>query len=119
MGRRSFAKTCGLATEEGAGGLEAFVITGQAPKVELATRDILFLDRGKDAGVAVGDVFRLYDGKDGATWGGWLGVANVHVPVGTAVVVRVLPGSATAFVTSSNQSFPAGAVAWRGSEGSR
>ena len=105
--------------QEGAGGLEAFVIAGQAPKLELATGDIVFLDRGKDAGVAVGDVFRLYDGKDGATWGGWSGVANVRVPVGKAVVVRVLPGSATAYVTSSNQSFPAGAVAWRGSDGSR
>ena len=105
--------------QEGAGGLEAFVIAGQAPKVELATGDIVFLDRGKDAGVAVGDIFRLYDGKDSATWGGGVGVANVPVQVGKAVVVRVLPDSASAYVTASNQSFPAGAVAWRGSAGSR
>ena len=105
--------------QEGAGGLEAFVIAGQLSKVELATGDIVFLDRGKDAGVNVGDVFRLYDGKDGATLGGWAGKENVRVPVGKAVVVRVLPGSSTAYVTSSNQSFPAGAVAWRGPAGSR
>jgi hypothetical protein len=105
--------------QEGAGRLEASVITGQTAKVELATGDIVFLDRGKDAGVAVGDVFRLYDGKEGATWGSRMGMANVRVPVGKAVVVRVLPGSATAYVTSSKQSFPAGAVAWRGSDGSR
>jgi LysM repeat protein len=105
--------------QEGAGRLEAFVITGQIARVELAEGDIVFLDRGKDDGVAVGDVFRLYDGKDGTTWGYCTGVADVRVPVGKAVVVRVLPGSATAYVTSSNQSFPAGAVAWRGSAGSR
>jgi LysM repeat protein len=105
--------------QEGAGRLEAFVITGQMARVELAEGDIVFLDRGKDDGVAVGDVFRLYDGKDGTTWGCCMGVADVRVPVGKAVVVRVLPGSATAYVTSSKQSFPAGAVAWRGSAGSR
>ncbi len=104
--------------QERADGLEAFVVSGQSAKVELATGDIVFLDRGTDADVAVGDIFRLYDGKDSATWGGGIGVADVRIPVGKAVVLRVLPGSATAYVTSTTQSFPAGAVAWRGSAGS-
>jgi len=100
-------------------GVEAYVISGRSVNVELATGDAVYIDRGADAGVAVGDIFRLYDGRDGATWGGGEGSANARVPVGKAVIVRVLPGSATAYVTSATQSFPAGTVARRGSAGPR
>ncbi|HEU5361492.1 MAG TPA: LysM peptidoglycan-binding domain-containing protein [Candidatus Deferrimicrobiaceae bacterium] len=102
---------------EGSGGVEAFVITGRSLKVELATGDFVYLDRGSESGVAPGDVFRVYDGRDRATWNG--GSRDVRIQVGKAVVVRVLPGSATAYVTSATQSFPAGAVARGGDAGSR
>jgi LysM repeat protein len=99
---------------EGASGIEAFVITGRYPKKALATDDFVYLDRGADAGVAVGDVFRLYD-RRGEALSDWdKGMANVPIPVGNAVIVRVLPGSATAYVTSTTQSFPAGAIARSG-----
>ena len=104
---------------EETGGVEAYVISGRSVNVELATGDAVYIDRGADAGVAVGDIFRLYDGRDIATWGGGERSANARVPVGKAVIVRVLPGSATAYVTSATQSFPAGTVARRGSAGPR
>ncbi len=100
---------------EGAGGLDAYVVTGQSLKTELSERDVVYLDRGAEAGVAVGDIFRLYDGRYGATWGSRDGMTDVRVQVGKAVVIRVLPGSATAYVVSTTQSFPAGAIAKRGS----
>ncbi len=104
---------------EGAAGVDAYVITGRSLKTELAEGDVVYLDRGADAGVAVGDVFRVYDGRYKASWGSQYGMADVRVQVGTAVVLRVLPGSATAYVVSTTQSFPAGAVAKRGVPGSR
>ncbi len=97
--------------EEATGGVEAFVITGRSYKVELATGDFVYLDRGADAGVAVGNSFRLFDGRHRTKWMIGKGMEDVLVPVGNAVIVRVLPGSATAYVTSTTQSFPAGAVA--------
>jgi hypothetical protein len=104
--------------EEATGGVEAFVITGRSYKVELATGDFVYLDRGADAGVAVGNSFRLFNGGHSATWSIEKGMTDVRVPVGNAVIVRVLPGSATAYVTSTTQSFPAGAVARSVSAGS-
>jgi hypothetical protein len=106
-------------SQEGAGGVEAYVITGKYTKVALATYDFIYLDRGADAGVAIGDVFRLYDRRGDATWYKDKGMANVRIPVGKAVIVRVLPGSATAYVTSSSQVIPAGAVARRGAAETR
>ncbi len=105
--------------QEGAGGLEAYVISGRSHKVELATGDFVYLDRGADAGVAVGDLFRLFHRRGGATWDGSKAMADVRIQVGKAVVVRVLPGSATAYVTKTSQSFPAGATARRGAAETR
>lgn len=105
--------------QEGAGGLEAYVISGRSRKVELATGDFVYLDRGADAGVAVGDLFRLYHRRGDATWYGSKAMADVRIQVGKAVVVRVLPGSATAYVTKTSQSFSAGAVARRGAADTR
>jgi LysM repeat protein len=96
-------------------GVEAFVITGKYPKKALATEDFVYLDRGADAGVAVGDVFRLYDRRGRVISADWdKEMENVRIPVGNAVIVRVLKGSATAYVTSTTQAFPSGAVARSG-----
>lgn len=101
---------------DGGSGIDSFVISGQTEKVELATGDYVYLDRGADAGVAAGDVFRLYNGWSRGAWGGMGRSAKDRIMVGKAVVLRVLPGSATAFVTSATQSFQAGAAALRGHE---
>ena len=106
-------------SQEGAGGLEAYVISGRSPKVELATGDFVYLDRGADAGVAVGDLFRLFHRRGDATSDGSKAMADVRIQVGKAVVVRVLPGSATAYVNKTSQSFPAGAIARRGAAETR
>lgn len=97
--------------KEGKSGVEAFVITGRDPKVALSTNDFVYLDQGTDAGVAVGDVYRIYDTRGGTTWYGREDIAEVHIPVGKAVIVRVLPGSATAYVTNSTQDISLGAIA--------
>jgi hypothetical protein len=96
---------------EGGSGTEAFLITGKYPKVALSAEDIIYLDRGADAGVAVGDVFRIYERRGDATWDRDKEMADVRIPVGNAVIVKVLPGSATAYVTSSTQAFSEGALA--------
>jgi hypothetical protein len=97
--------------KEGESGVEAFVITGREPKVALSTNDFVYLDQGTDAGMAVGDVYRIYDTRGGTTWYGRDEIEAVHIPVGKAVIVRVLPGSATAYVTYSTQDISAGAIA--------
>lgn len=105
--------------KDGKSGVEAFVITGREPKVALSTNDFVYLDQGTDAGVAVGDVYRIYDTRGGSTWYGRDEIAVVHIPVGKAVIVRVLPGSATAYVTYSTQDISAGAIAQPASVESR
>jgi len=97
--------------KEGKSGVKASVITGREPKVALSTNDFVYLDQGTDAGVAVGDVYRIYDTRGGTTWYGRDEIAKVHIPVGKVVVVRALPGSATAYVTRSTQDISAGAIA--------
>ena len=101
---------------EGGSGMEAWVISGQTEKVELATGDFVYLDRGADAGVEVGDVFRLYDGRSGGSWYRMGHGKKDRIRVGKAVVLRVRPGSATAYVTSASRSFPAGTAALRGTD---
>jgi hypothetical protein len=61
--------------------------------------------------VAVGDVFRIYDRRGKTAWYKRDRIAGVRVPVGKAVVVRVLPGSATAYVTQSTEPISEGAIA--------
>ena len=97
--------------KEGKNGVEAFVITGRDPKVALSMNDFVYLDQGTDAGVAVGDTYRIYDTRGGSTWYGRDEIAEVKIPVGKAVVVRALPASSTAYVTQSTQDIWVGAIA--------
>lgn len=103
----------------GAAGLEASVISGQGENAELAAGNFIFLNRGFDAGVAVGNVFRLVE--DGGKAAGKLSAREpgIRVDVGQAVVVRVSPEFSTAYITKSFLSFPAGVTAIRGAEGAR
>lgn len=94
--------------------LEATVLAGQAENTEFAFGHVVYLDKGTDAGVAVGNVFRVFDGQGAATWGAGRSGGRVRVEVARAVVVRALPGTSSAYVVSGTQSFPAGSLARRG-----
>jgi LysM repeat protein len=103
----------------GAGKLEATVVSGQWENEELAAGTFIFLDRGASSGVAVGDVFRLFDEGDKAPGGVVAEKAVIPVEVAQAVVVRVSRDYATAYVAKSQQSFSAGGKAVRGGEAPR
>lgn len=93
--------------------LEATVLAGQAENTEFAFGHVVYLDKGTDAGVAVGNVFRVFDGQE-AAWGAGRSGRRVRVEVGRAVIVRALPGTSSAYVVGGTQSFPAGSLARRG-----
>jgi len=102
-----------------AGKLEATVVSGQWENEELAAGTFLFLDRGTSSGVAVGDVFRLFDEGDKAPGGVVSEKTEIPVEVAQAVVVRVSRDFSTAYVAKSQQSFSAGGKAVRGGEAPR
>jgi len=103
----------------GAGKIEAAVVSGQWENEELAAGTFLFLDRGASSGVAVGDVFRLFDEGDKAPGGFASGKKDVPVEIAQAVVVRVSRDFSTAYVAMSQQSFSAGGKAVRGGKSPR
>jgi hypothetical protein len=91
------------------------VITGRLENKELAQGDFIYLDQGASAGVAVGNVFRLF-----VPTGAAAGVSSssdsdaVLFEVARAVVVRVSPDFSTAYIASSSESFAAGVASRRG-----
>jgi hypothetical protein len=91
------------------------VITGRLENKELAQGDFIYLDQGASAGVAVGNVFRLFvptgveAGSEAYSTPG-----KVLFEVARAVVVRVSPDFSTAYVASGSESFAAGVSARRG-----
>ena len=95
-------------------GLEATVITGRNGTEVMATGDFVYLDRGSDAGVALGNVFRM------ATVTGYArGIPSiigkrVRSEVAWAAVVRVSREFSTAYVYKSKGGFGAGDSARRG-----
>ena len=101
--------------DPGADGIPSSVITGRLQNKELAQGDFIYLDQGASAGVAVGNVFRLFV-PTGAAAGASSSSASgaVQFEVARAVVVRVSPDFSTAYVTSSSESFAAGVSARRG-----
>ncbi|MGE5247612.1 MAG: LysM peptidoglycan-binding domain-containing protein [Verrucomicrobiota bacterium] len=95
-------------------GLSARVIACQTANAEIATGNFVYLDRGASAGVAVGNVFRVLV-PTGITAGTPMASRwHVRSEVARVVVVRVNSNFSTAYVDSSTQSFPAGALALRG-----
>ena len=97
-----------------ADGMEARVIAGQQENEELAAGNFVYLDRGSKAGIAVGNVFRVYHGWEPSADEFFEGGAGVSVEVAQAVVVRVSPEFSTAYLAKSTQSFPIGVRAVRG-----
>ena len=101
--------------DPGADGIPSSVITGRLGNKELAQGDFVYLDQGASAGVAVGNVFRLFV-PTGAASGpaSYSTSGTVLFEVARAVVVRVSPDFSTAYVASGSESFAAGVSARRG-----
>jgi len=101
--------------DPGADGIPSSVITGRLENKELAQGDFIYLDQGASAGVAVGNVFRLFV-PTGAAAGAaaYSASGTVLFEVARAVVVRVSPDFSTAYIASGSESFAAGVTARRG-----
>jgi hypothetical protein len=101
--------------DPGADGIPSSVITGRLENKELAQGDFIYLDQGASAGVAVGNVFRLFVPTGEAAGASSSSASGaVLFEVARAVVVRVSPDFATAYVASGSESFAAGVSARRG-----
>jgi len=102
--------------DPGEDGIPSSVITGRLDNKELAQGDFVYLDQGASAGVAVGNVFRLFvpTGAAAAAEPTTVSGKVLFAPVAKAVVVRVSTDFSTAYVASSTESFAAGASARRG-----
>ena len=101
--------------DPGADGIPCSVITGRLWNEELAQGDFIYLDQGASAGVAVGNVFRVFvptgveAGSEAYSTPG-----KVQFEVARAVVVRVSPDFSTGYIASGSESFAAGMSARRG-----
>jgi hypothetical protein len=102
--------------DPGADGIPSWVITGRLQNEQLAQGDFIYLDQGASAGVAVGNVFRVFVPTGAAAGAAPTTVSGkvLYAPAARAVVVRVSPDFSTGFVTSSTESFAAGVPARRG-----
>ena len=100
--------------DPGADGVPCSVITGRLENKELAQGDFIYLDQGASAGVAVGNVFRLFVPTGAAPGAASSASGAVLFEVARAVVVRVSPDFSTAYITSGSESFAAGVSARRG-----
>jgi LysM repeat protein len=102
--------------DPGAEGIPSSVITGRLLNQELAQGDFVYLDQGASAGVAVGNVFRLFVPTGAAAGAATTSVSGkvLFADVARAVVVRVSSDFSTVYVTSSTDPFGAGALALRG-----
>ena len=102
--------------DPGADGIPSSVITGRLENKELAQGDFVYLDQGASAGVAVGNVFRLFTPTGASAGAAPTSVSGkvLYADVAVAVVVRVSPEFSTVYVTKSTQPFAAGDLALRG-----
>jgi hypothetical protein len=97
----------------GAEPLDTTVLAGRNENSELATGNFIYLDAGAEAGVAVGNVFRMV-APTGILQGTPMEARSVRSDVAWAVVVRVSEKYSTAYVANSTESFAAGVPARRG-----
>ena len=100
--------------DPGADGIPCSVITARLLNKELAQGDFIYLDQGASAGVAVGNVFRVFVPTGAAPGASSSDSGTVLFEAARAVVVRVSPDFSTAYITSSTESFAAGVSARRG-----
>lgn len=101
--------------DPGADGIPCSVITGRLWNEELAQGDFIYLDQGASAGVAVGNVFRVFvpTGVEAGSEA-YSSPGKVQFEVARAVVVRVSRDFSTAYIASGSESFAAGVSARRG-----
>lgn len=102
-----------VAINPGDAGLKGVVITGRRENREMATGDSIYLDQGEKAGVAVGNVFRIFNEEAGKMDEATQEVAP-RIEVARAVVINTTQTFSTAYVVESRQSFPAGVGVVRG-----
>jgi len=102
--------------DPGADGIPSSVITGRMENSQHAQGEFVYLDQGASAGVAVGNVFRIFVPTGAAAGAAPTTVSGkvLYAPVARAVVVRVSPDFSTAYITGSTEAFAAGASALRG-----
>ena len=100
--------------DPGADGIPCSVITARLLNKEAAQGDFIYLDQGASAGVAVGNVFRVFVPTGAAPGASSSASGTVLFEAARAVVVRVSPEFSTAYITSSTESFAAGVTARRG-----
>ena len=100
--------------DPGADGIPCSVITARLLNKELAQGDFIYLDQGASAGVAVGNVFRVFVPTGTAPGAPSSDSGTVLYEAARAVVVRVSPDFSTAYISSSTESFAAGVSARRG-----
>ena len=100
--------------DPGADGIPCSVITARLLNKELAQGDFIYLDQGASAGVAVGNVFRVFVPTGTAPGASSSDSGTVLYEAARAVVVRVSPEFSTAYIASSTESFAAGVSARRG-----
>lgn len=98
----------------GEDGIPSWVIAGRLENKEFAEGDFIYLDSGSSAGVAVGNVFRMFVPTGSASAGVSAPATDILFEAARGVVVRVSPGFSTAYVVNSKQSFAAGVRARRG-----
>jgi len=98
----------------GGEGLEATVITSRNGTEVFATGDCIYLDRGSDDGVAVGNIFRMETVTGYAIGIPSIRGKRVRSEVAWAAVIRVSGEFSTAYVYKSKGGFQAGDLARRG-----
>lgn len=98
----------------GAVGLEATVITARNGNEVMAAGDFIYLDHGSDAGIAVGNLFRVATVTGYARGIPSVSGKRVRSEVAWAAVVRVSKEFSTAYVYKSMGGFGAGDLVRRG-----
>ena len=98
----------------GEDGIPSRVLAGRLENKEFSEGDFIYLDNGSSAGVAVGNVFRVFVPTGSASASEDAPATGILHEAARSVIVRVSPGFSTAYIVSSNESFAAGVRARRG-----
>ena len=98
----------------GEDGIPSRVLAGRLENKEFSEGDFIYLDNGSSAGVAVGNVFRVFVPAGSASAAESAQATGILYEAARSVIVRVSPGFSTAYVVGSKESFAAGVRARRG-----
>ncbi len=101
----------------GEDGIPSRVLAGRLENKEFSEGDFIYLDNGSSAGVAVGNVFRIFVPTGSASAAESTPATGILYEVAKSVIVRVSPGFSTAYIVGSKESFAAGVRARRGTPG--